>query len=169
MAGSLQSILICWNSTWQNWLKLPIVLTKPLKAMFSQTYSVILMEAVPQVNSYVVVVQAFGMMGWRVGYLAFPEDSGVGLELLKAQDTIPICAPQLSQQVALGALEAGRPWVQQQLGSVINNRCCLAHPLPSSPQTSTPHLTLGITRRAVRASGMFEGALSPSNGAFSHL
>ncbi|KAK9825707.1 hypothetical protein WJX74_000024 [Apatococcus lobatus] len=66
--------------------------------------------------------KAFGMMGWRVGYLAFPEDSGVGLELLKAQDTIPICAPQLSQQVALGALEAGRPWVQERLASVINNR-----------------------------------------------
>ncbi len=67
-------------------------------------------------------MQAFGMMGWRVGYLAFPQDSKVGLELLKAQDTIPICATQLSQQVALGALQAGRPWVKQKLTSVINNR-----------------------------------------------
>ena len=80
---------------------------------------------------HVCCLQAFGMMGWRVGYLAFPEESGVGLELLKAQDTIPICAPQLSQQVALGALEAGRPWVQERLKSVINNRCCSCTPFPS--------------------------------------
>ena len=46
--------------------------------------------------------KAFGMMGWRVGYLAFPP-ALVG-ELFKAQDTIVICPTVVSQRAALGAL-----------------------------------------------------------------
>ena len=44
--------------------------------------------------------QAYGMMGWRVGYIAYPSTNGqegeLGMQLLKVQDTIPICPPQLS-------------------------------------------------------------------------
>ena len=41
--------------------------------------------------------QAFGMMGWRMGYIAYPEDGSGGLaaELLKEQDTIPVCPTQI--------------------------------------------------------------------------
>lgn len=37
-----------------------------------------------------VVLQAYGMMGWRVGYLAFPEDGtgSLAAELVKVQDTV---------------------------------------------------------------------------------
>lgn len=37
------------------------------------------------------------MMGWRVGYVAYPEDGSGALasELLKVQDTIPVCGTQL--------------------------------------------------------------------------
>ena len=48
-------------------------------------------------------VQAYGMMGWRVGYIAYPSAPGgggdgfLGAQLLKVQDTIPVCPPQLSQ------------------------------------------------------------------------
>ena len=66
--------------------------------------------------------QAFGMMGWRVGYLAYQDRGGLGEQLAKVQDTIPICPPQLSQYVALGALRAGRPWVASQLVSIMGNR-----------------------------------------------
>ena len=41
------------------------------------------------------------MMGWRVGYVAFPPE--LALQLLKAQDTIVICPAVMSQKVALGA------------------------------------------------------------------
>ncbi len=44
------------------------------------------------------------MMGWRVGYIAYPSmpgggggDGFLGAQLLKVQDTIPVCPPQLSQ------------------------------------------------------------------------
>ena len=62
------------------------------------------------------------MMGWRVGYLAYRDRAGLGAQLAKVQDTIPICPPQLSQYVALGALQAGRPWVAAQLESIMGNR-----------------------------------------------
>jgi hypothetical protein len=66
-------------------------------------------------------LQAYGMMGWRVGYIAYPEAAAgggglLGQQLLKVQDTIPICPSQLSQHVALEALTAGQEYVQQQVG-----------------------------------------------------
>ncbi len=62
------------------------------------------------------------MMGWRVGYLAYMDLHGLGDQLLKVQDTIPICPPQLSQHVALGAVEAGRSWVDTQVETIIANK-----------------------------------------------
>ncbi len=61
--------------------------------------------------------KAFGMMGWRQGYIAFHKDAPGNLvdQLLKVQDTVPICATQLSQYMSLGALEAGRPWVNERV------------------------------------------------------
>ncbi len=37
------------------------------------------------------------MMGWRVGYIAYPEDGrgALAAQLLKVQDTIPVCGTQL--------------------------------------------------------------------------
>jgi aromatic aminotransferase len=68
--------------------------------------------------------KAYGMMGWRVGYIAYPEDGSghIASELLKVQDTIPICVVQISQQAALGALEAGSPWVNEQVQGLDVNK-----------------------------------------------
>lgn len=68
--------------------------------------------------------KAFGMMGWRCGYLAYPRGGAgrLGRELLKAQDTIPICPPQVSQAVALGAVRAGRGWVEGMVRGLGANR-----------------------------------------------
>ena len=71
--------------------------------------------------------KAFGMMGWRVGYLAYPNgDPRVGEELAKVQDTIPICPTQISQEVALGALEAGRGWAEERVAGLARNREAVA-------------------------------------------
>eukprot|EP00930_Biecheleria_cincta_P056884 TRINITY_DN42900_c0_g1_i1.p1 TRINITY_DN42900_c0_g1~~TRINITY_DN42900_c0_g1_i1.p1 ORF type:complete len:430 (+),score=88.40 TRINITY_DN42900_c0_g1_i1:28-1317(+) len=64
--------------------------------------------------------KAFGMMGWRVGYLAFPPR--LGPELMKVQDTIAICPTVCSQKVALGALSAGRSWVKERVQGLRANR-----------------------------------------------
>lgn len=68
-------------------------------------------------------LQAFGMMGWRTGYIAYKDaDGSFTRQLQKVQDTIPICPPQLSMHVALAASREGRPWVHHQLQSLLGNR-----------------------------------------------
>lgn len=70
--------------------------------------------------------KAFGMMGWRVGYLALPNDDsvcGLGAQMLKVQDTIPICATQVSQGMALAALRGGRDWVTQRVADLVGVPC----------------------------------------------
>lgn len=67
--------------------------------------------------------KAYGMMGWRVGYIAYPTSvPDLGASLLKAQDTIPICANLLAQRVALSALSEGPDWVRERVKTLIPNR-----------------------------------------------
>ncbi len=48
--------------------------------------------------------KAYGFASWRVGYMVMPEALTVAVR--KAQDTILICPPVISQHAALGALSA---------------------------------------------------------------
>ena len=66
--------------------------------------------------------KSYGMMGWRVGYLAYPREGMLGSQLFKTQDTIPICPPVMSQKAALGALEAGAPWVRDKVADLASNK-----------------------------------------------
>ncbi|CAL8463420.1 g2954 [Coccomyxa elongata] len=85
--------------------------------------------AAPHIIHVFSFSKAFGMMGWRIGYLAYMDLHGLGDQLLKVQDTIPICPPQLSQYVALGAVEAGRSWVDTQIETIIANKDMLINAL----------------------------------------
>eukprot|EP01083_Nonionella_stella_P102610 292010_1 len=55
------------------------------------------------------------MAGFRVGYVTVntQEDKGKDAfaQMVKVQDTIPICTSRITQHAALGALTAGRSWV----------------------------------------------------------
>ncbi|KIZ00843.1 hypothetical protein MNEG_7123 [Monoraphidium neglectum] len=68
-------------------------------------------------------------MGYRVGYIAWPlgpgADALLGQELLKVQDTIPICPPTLSQHVALAALQLGGSYVAANVAALATNRAAL--------------------------------------------
>ncbi|KAJ9692471.1 hypothetical protein PVL29_011503 [Vitis rotundifolia] len=67
--------------------------------------------------------KAYGMMGWRVGYIAYPSNvEGLGAQLLKVQDNIPICASIISQRLALYSLEMGPEWVTEQVKNLVINR-----------------------------------------------
>lgn len=67
--------------------------------------------------------KAYGMMGWRVGYIAYPSEvKGLGTQLLKVQDNIPICASIISQRLALYSLETGPEWVTEQVKDLVKNR-----------------------------------------------
>jgi aspartate/methionine/tyrosine aminotransferase len=50
--------------------------------------------------------KAYGMAGWRVGYMVVPAWLGGALE--KIQDTLLICATVVAQQAAAAALDVGR-------------------------------------------------------------
>ncbi|GMH14272.1 hypothetical protein Nepgr_016113 [Nepenthes gracilis] len=74
--------------------------------------------------------KAYGMMGWRVGYIAYPSEvEGFGAQLLKIQDTIPICPPIISQHLALFCLEMGPEWVTDQVKDLVKNRALLIEAL----------------------------------------
>ncbi|CAI5979818.1 unnamed protein product [Closterium sp. NIES-65] len=79
----------------------------------------------PHVLNIFSFSKAYGMMGWRVGYIAYPNSSpGLGPSLIKAQDTIPICANLIGQQAALAALQspsAGKPFVDRLIQTLSPN------------------------------------------------
>uniref|UniRef100_A0A5B7ASJ8 Putative Aspartate aminotransferase n=1 Tax=Davidia involucrata TaxID=16924 RepID=A0A5B7ASJ8_DAVIN len=74
--------------------------------------------------------KAYGMMGWRVGYIAYPSEvEGIGAQLLKIQDNIPICASIISQHLALHSLEVGPEWVTEQVKDLVKNRALVLEAL----------------------------------------
>ena len=80
--------------------------------------------------------KAAGMMGWRVGYIAYPANEELGLQLLKVQDTVAICTNQLAQNLALEMLTPeGQSYVSQKIESCSINRE-LVRSLASIPQLS---------------------------------
>lgn len=64
--------------------------------------------------------KAYGMMGFRVGYLAYP--LVLRDEFMKVQDTIAICPSIASQKAALAALGVGSSWVREQVRGLADNK-----------------------------------------------
>lgn len=64
--------------------------------------------------------KAYGMAGWRTGYMVYPEH----LEgaMLKIQDTMLICPPVVTQVAAAAALEAGRAYCEPYLAELAEVR-----------------------------------------------
>jgi aspartate/methionine/tyrosine aminotransferase len=60
--------------------------------------------------------KAFGFASWRVGFVIVP--AHLFDELLKVQDTNAICAPGLSQAVAVELLRIGRAWCAEHLRGI---------------------------------------------------
>ena len=59
--------------------------------------------------------KAYGFAGWRIGYMAYPEQ--LASAMIKSQDTILICPTIASQEGAAAAMDVGRaycePYVQE--------------------------------------------------------
>lgn len=62
--------------------------------------------------------KSYALAGYRCGYLVAAKSSNMFGQLLKVQDTIPIAPSRISQIAALGALEAGRPWVKAKIATL---------------------------------------------------
>ncbi|MCY4160190.1 MAG: pyridoxal phosphate-dependent aminotransferase [Bacteroidetes bacterium] len=64
--------------------------------------------------------KAYGMAGWRLGYMAVPPH--ISADIRKIQDTNQICPAILSQVAALAALEEGADYCRQYLSAMADVR-----------------------------------------------
>lgn len=76
--------------------------------------------------------KAYGMMGWRIGYIAYPP--ALAQDLQKMQDTIIISPPTFSQSLALQVLRTcDRAWVETRVRALDEQkrlvRCALVDAL----------------------------------------
>lgn len=60
--------------------------------------------------------KAYGLAGWRVGFMVIP--AGLFEAIDKIQDTNLICPPIVSQHAALGALGAGAAYCRERVGAL---------------------------------------------------
>ena len=71
--------------------------------------------------------KAYGFASWRIGYMVIPDSMLMSVK--KAQDTILICPPVVSQAAAVGALEEGRPYCLPFLQGLAEVRELVLHEL----------------------------------------
>ncbi len=79
-----------------------------------------LTDAVQHTISLYSFSKAYGFASWRIGYMVIPESLAVAVR--KAQDTILICPPVVSQYAALGALAAPPEYRRANLARVAEVR-----------------------------------------------
>jgi aspartate/methionine/tyrosine aminotransferase len=73
--------------------------------------------------------KAYGLAGWRLGYMVFPERlTGA---IAKVQDTVLVCPPVISQVVGLAAMEVGRAHCRRHLAALADVRDLMAAELSS--------------------------------------
>lgn len=75
--------------------------------------------------------KAYGMASWRIGFLVAP--ARLFDDLIKIQDTVIVCAPAVSQAVALEALRTGRGYCREHLGTIDRVRREVIERLSSLP------------------------------------
>jgi aspartate/methionine/tyrosine aminotransferase len=80
--------------------------------------------ALPGAAGHTVTLQslskAYGMAGWRVGFMAAP--SAFTAALAKVQDTVLISPPRLIQRAAQAALAAGPAWCRPRIAALGGRR-----------------------------------------------
>ncbi len=64
--------------------------------------------------------KAYGFAAWRIGYMTVPDRLLTPIQ--KAQDTILICPPVVSQEAACGALAAGAPYCRRHVAQLAEVR-----------------------------------------------
>jgi aspartate/methionine/tyrosine aminotransferase len=80
--------------------------------------------------------KTFGMAGFRVGYMVFPEE--IKDEILKIQDTTSICPSTISQVAALEALKNNIDYPEQFLEQIKETRNIFIKNLKENPKIDFP-------------------------------
>lgn len=77
----------------------------------------------PHVIHIFSLSKSYSLAGYRCGYLCLHKDNATILNnMLKVQDTLPICPPRISQIAACGALKAGKDWVRAKYATLDHSR-----------------------------------------------
>jgi aminotransferase len=104
--------------------------------------------SVPGHEERVTVIGSFsksaGLSGWRVGWIAGPP--ALMREVLKAHDTMIICAPVAGQRGALASLEGDRSWLDPLRAEIGGRRRLVLDLLAKSPSVEG---ALGASRGAM--------------------
>jgi aspartate/methionine/tyrosine aminotransferase len=83
--------------------------------------------SLPGAAAHTVTLQslskAYGMAGWRVGFMAAP--AAFSAALAKVQDTVLICPPRLIQRAARAALAVGPAWCRPRIAALAERRAQL--------------------------------------------
>ena len=77
--------------------------------------------------------KSYALAGYRMGYVVLPSLS-LYQQMIKVQDTIPICPSRISQVAALGAMQAGKKWVLQQYETLSTGRQAILQALQGCPR-----------------------------------
>ena len=70
-------------------------------------------DAAEHTISLYTLSKAYGMAGWRMGYMVLPNHLETAVK--KIQDTNLVCPPILNQIAASAAIDAGAEWCQQRI------------------------------------------------------
>ena len=96
--------------------------------------------------------KAYGMAGWRVGFMAVP--AAFTAALAKVQDTVLISPPRLMQRAALAALAAGPAWCRPRIAALGERRAQLVAAVAGAQSRGLP------VRLQAEPDGAFYGLLA---------
>lgn len=105
--------------------------------------------------------KAYGMAGWRLGYMAVPATLLPALH--KVQDTVLICPPRLTQHAAGAALAAGPAWCAPWIAGLAGRRQQLLDALADQQGRGLP------VRLLAEPDGAFYALLQLERGAAGSL
>ncbi|MEY4759310.1 MAG: Aminotransferase class-I [Cyanobacteriota bacterium] len=104
--------------------------------------------------------KAYGMAGWRLGYMAVP--AALLSALYKLQDTVLICPPRLTQHAARAALAAGPAWCAPRLAALAVRRQQLLDVVATQQAQGLPVRLLAEPDGAFYALLQVDGAVAGS-------
>jgi aspartate/methionine/tyrosine aminotransferase len=112
--------------------------------------------SLPGAAAHTVTLQslskAYGMAGWRVGFMAAP--AAFTAALAKVQDTLLICPPRLIQRAAGAALQAGPAWCRPRIAALAERRTQLLAAVADARNQGLP------VRLLAEPDGAFYGLLA---------
>ncbi|MCK5685053.1 pyridoxal phosphate-dependent aminotransferase [bacterium] len=83
--------------------------------------------SIPEISDKVITIGSFSktysLTGWRVGYLH--ADQKYIDEMLKIQDIMVICAPNIAQQAALVGIQQSGDWLKEKKVNILEKICWL--------------------------------------------